>query len=167
MYKNVVVIIGALISAGFAGMLVIYISIDPSILFETSNEVYVYHLSKLNLLWILTSVDFWNLPIWHFLRQPYGVAAFINFFSALSLVIFCTGLFIYNLYLNHLAREYVGGLFLFMGCAHVVLSKIILLYEPPVLLTGPVLAVGLISLLYFSIVAFFISISYVIWIIKK
>lgn len=167
MNKNIIVSCFALLSVLFGIMFLQYVSVGPNLLTETSTDEYINYLSAMNVFGIVTSVDFWNLSMWHFLYYQQGGNALINVFSAMSLVIFCTGLLIYNSYLDKLPKEYISLLFMIMGWAHVALAKVVLITDLPVRLVGPVLAVGFISLLYFSLIAFLVSISYVVWIKSK
>ena len=85
-----------------------------------------------------------------------------NVYAAISLSIFLIGLMIFHRNMTQLPFRYCGLMLLVMGWMHLLAAKLVLLSSLPILLTGPVLAVGLISVVYFSIPCFFIEIIYLL-----
>lgn len=85
-----------------------------------------------------------------------------NVYAAISLGIFCIGLLIFHRNMMRLPFRYCGLMLLVMGWMHLLAAKLVLLSSLPILLTGPVLAVGLISVVYFSVPCFAIETIYLL-----
>lgn len=144
--------LAAAVSILFAILLVNFLSIpDEHTLTATDIDTYLHALRSLDLFWIITSEDFWLIT---FSSQAFSAEtfpAFLNAYSALSLLIFCIGLVIYHRTLSSIKTGRLCGYFLVMGWMHLLLAKGVLLFSVPDKLIGPVLAVGILSILYFSL----------------
>lgn len=106
--------------------------------------------------------EFWNfsdLTLSNFLAN---LGTMANAYAAISLCIFCTGLLIFHRSMMRLPLRYCGLMLFVMGWTHLFVAKLVLLSSLPVLLTGPVVAVGLMSVLYFSIPCFVIEAIYLL-----
>ncbi len=109
---------------------------------------------------LFTNLEFFQLALlpefWNFSDLTFGnllanIGTMANAYAAISLCIFCTGLLIFHRSMMRLPLRYCGVMFCVMGWTHLFVAKLVLLSSLPVLLTGPVVAVGLMSVLYFSV----------------
>ena len=107
-------------------------------------------LTQLDLINMLTLPDFWQISL---SGEAGNSAMFLGGYSAMSLLIFNAGLYTYHKNIEALHRRQVFILLICAGWAHLLLAKCILLFSIPVKLTGPVIAVGALSVLYFSLSA--------------
>lgn len=141
----------ALVSVAFILLFVRFLSLAEQANLTTITEQEMISLvTHLDMVGILTLPDFWLVSLsWH----EGDIAMFMGEYSALSLVIFCAGLLTYHMNIQMLTRCQVFMLLLCAGWGHFVLAKCILLFDIPTKLTGPVIAVGALSVLYFAIVA--------------
>ena len=144
--------LAAIVSVFFAALLVNFLSIpDEGTLTDSDIEAYLQALRSLDLLWIVTSKDFWLISFSSKALSLETFPAFLNSYSALSLLIFCVGLVIYHRTSSAIKAERLCGYFLLMGWMHLLMAKGVLLFSVPDKLIGPVLAVGMLSILYFSL----------------
>lgn len=142
----------AAVSILFAIVLINFLSIpDEHMLTATDIDTYLHALRSLDLFWIITSEDFWLITFSSDAFSSETFPAYLNAYSALSLLIFCIGLVIYHRTLSTIKAGRLCGYFLVMGWMHLLLAKGVLLFSVPDKLIGPVLAVGILSILYFSL----------------
>ncbi|OFI35302.1 hypothetical protein BFC17_17375 [Alteromonas lipolytica] len=116
-------------------------------------------LTQLDIFHLLALPDFWLISL-NFTDMAWDM--FWLVYSAMSLAIFCVGLIIFHRNVQALTRDQVFTLFLCAGWAHLLLAKSILWFDIPLRLTGPVIALGMLSVLYFSIVAVVVDTTFVI-----
>lgn len=144
--------LAAVFSVVLSVLLVNFLSLpDAQTLTATDITTYISALRSLDLLWIISSRDFWLISTSSDALSLDMLPAFLNAYSALSLIIFCVGLVVYDRTLARIKSERLCGYFLLMGWMHVLFAKGVLLLSVPDKLVGPVLAVGIISILYFAL----------------
>ena len=107
-------------------------------------------LTKLDVISMLALPDFWQISL---SADAVNTAMFLGGYSAVSLLIFGAGLYTYHKNIEALSRRQVLMLLICAGWAHLLLAKCILMFSIPVKLSGPVTAVGALSVLYFSLLA--------------
>ena len=107
-------------------------------------------LTQLDVISMLALPDFWQISL---SAEAGNTAMFLGGYSAVSLLIFSAGLYTYHKNIEALSRRQVFMLLICAGWAHLLLAKCILMFSIPVKLTGPVTAVGALSVLYFSLLA--------------
>ncbi|MBR9793970.1 MAG: hypothetical protein GYB58_19690 [Gammaproteobacteria bacterium] len=106
--------------------------------------------TTLDVISMLALPDFWQISL---SAKAGNTAMFLGGYSAVSLLIFSVGLCTYHKNIETLSRRQVFMLLICAGWAHLLLAKCILMFSIPVKLTGPVTAVGALSVLYFSLLA--------------
>jgi len=107
-------------------------------------------LTTLDVISMLALPDFWLISL---SAEAGNTAMFLGGYSAVSLLIFSAGLYTYHKNIEALSRRQVFMLLICAGWAHLLLAKCILMFSIPLKLTGPVIAVGTLSVLYFSLLA--------------
>ncbi|WP_414829472.1 hypothetical protein [Alteromonas sp. H39] len=144
--------LAAAVSVFFSVLLVNFLSLpDEHTLTPTEIDDYLHALRSLDLLWIISSGNFWLISLSSEAFTFENLPAFLNAYSALSLLIFCIGLVVYHRTLSTIKADRLCGYFLIMGWMHLLIAKGVLLFTVPDKLIGPVLAVGMLSILYFAL----------------
>jgi hypothetical protein len=141
--------------AGFSVFIIIafvrFLSLaDENNVVTVNYDELVRMLTQLDVINLIALPDFWRISL---TDEAGNLAMFLGEYSALSLLIFSAGLYTYHKNIEALTRRQVFMLFICAGWAHLLLAKCILLFSIPDKLTGPVIAVGALSVLYFSLLA--------------
>ncbi len=124
---------------------------DGANLHSVSTDYVVELLSELNLIGLLALPDFWALFMDSGIWLNSDFAAYLSAYCALSLIIFSAGLVAYHHFIIALPKQWIAVMFLTMGWLHMLVAKGVLLFSLPMQLVGPVFSIGVLSLLYFSL----------------
>lgn len=131
--------------------------LDDDNLYSVSTQQVIDKLSSLDLIWLFRLPEFLTISTQHNNWNWQDISLLLSPFSALSLAIFSSGLYIYSRAVGNLKSNCIPLYFVLMGWAHLLLAKCILLIDLPNTLVGPVLSVGVLSVSYFSIAALIID----------
>ncbi|GGF84250.1 hypothetical protein [Alteromonas lipolytica] len=123
---------------------------EEFMLSDISFEYAIKLVSEIDFLSLIFINDFWSIGLGF---ESGDLRMFIEPHGIISLLLFSVGLYTYHNNVQTLSSRRVFIFFLAAGWAHLLVAKCILLLGIPILLTGPVVAVGLLSVFYFSFVA--------------
>ncbi len=141
----------AFFSVAFIILFVRFLSLaDASNLTSIDEDAVIEMLVQLDVFALLALPDFWQVSL--FTKMTHA-DMFLEAYSMSSVLIFSSGLYTHHRHIQPLSRQQAFMLLLCAGWAHFLLAKCILSFSIPLQLTGPVTAVGALSVLYFSLAA--------------
>lgn len=158
---NYITLILSFFSIFFVIRLILLLDIDEDKLSIPVSD-FVNLFAKLALFDLALLPDFWSSSDLTLSNLFANLRTMANSYAAISLCIFSLGLLIFHRNMVRLPLRYFGLMLFVMGWLHLLAAKLVLLSSLPVLLTGPVIAVGLISVLYFSIPCVVIEVIYLL-----
>ena len=156
---NLTTLILSIFSICFVVRFIFLLDIDKDKLSIPLSE-FINLFSNLEFFQLALLPEFWNFSDLTLGNLVANLGTMANAYAAISLCIFCMGLLIFHRSMMRLPLRYCGVMLFVMGWTHLLVAKLVLLSSLPVLLRGPVVAVGLMSVLYFSIPCFIVEAIY-------
>ena len=139
----------AIVSASFMVVFVQFINLaDEGSLKGISESDVLRATTQLDLFWLIQQSSFWQLGT-HF--SAIAPSMYFNIYTVCSLLVFSSGLYVFQRVAHKPAQHYFSLMYIAMGWAHLACAKIVLMTNIPLKLAGPVMAVGVLSVIYFSL----------------